>query len=154
MAIHRIADMDLFPWQFSVKDRITDAARAAITPGAKGDRYLLTDGANINKIAYISVAGETPTWVYITPSEGFICWVDDENVYYRFDGTNWAIFKGETGPTGPTGTSVTGPTGPQGPTGPTGTSVTGPTGPQGPTGPTGPGATYVVEYKCLEIDAL
>ena len=194
MAIKRIPILDEFPFQQNVKDRITAAGLAGLTP-AKGDRYLLTDGGNVDQIAYCSNA-VGPVWTYIVPLEGWLLWVDDEDIYYKFDGTNWSIeigptgptgATGDTGPTGPTGadgiqglTGPTGPTGAQGdtgdigptgptgadgiqgltgPTGPTGadgiqglTGPTGPTGADGATGPTGPGATYVPEYKCLEIE--
>ena len=60
---------------------------------------------------------------------------------------------GATGPTGPTGadSTIIGPTGPMGPTGADSTIV-GPTGATGPTGPTGPGASYIAEYKAMEIN--
>ncbi len=99
----RILVMDEFPFQKNVKDRITEAARAAISPGVRGDRYLLTDGANVNKIAYISVADTVPTWVYLTPTEGYVMWVEDEDEYYKFDGSTWSIYIGEKGDQGDQG---------------------------------------------------
>jgi thioesterase domain-containing protein len=138
MANYRVNNADEFPYQHNLIDRITDAARAAIAPGTQGDRYLLTDGPNINKIAYISVPdAENPTWVYLTPLEGWQCWINDENEVYRFDGTNWAIFKGQTGATGATGN----------------TGATGATGNTGATGATGQ-PTYNANYKMIIIDCL
>ena len=137
MATKRIAVMDEFPFQHNVIDRITQASLESTTPWTKGDRYLMTDGANINKIAYANTSGSgayvSGDWTYLTPLEGWNLWVNDEDSFYKFDGTNWSVNIGATGPTGPTG-------------------PTGATGATGPTGPTGPGATYVAEYKCLEIE--
>jgi len=177
MPNYRVPVLENFEWQQPVKDRITAAALALLTP-AKGDRYLLTDGANADKIAYCTNA-TGPVWDYSTvPSVGMQCWVIDEAKYYRYSAGAWAIFEllGPTGPTGPTGpagaTGAAGPTGPQGPTGaagatgaqgPTGpagatgadgpTGAQGPTGPTGPVGPTGPPATYDAAYKALIIPA-
>jgi hypothetical protein len=134
MPTKRIACMDEFPFQHNVKDRITTAVLGGLTP-AKGDRYIITDGADINKIAYCSNA-TGPVWTYLIPLEGWLLWVDDEDNYYKFDGTNWSMYMGEQGPTGDTGA----------------TGATGDTGAVGATGATGPNATYVAEYKCLEIE--
>ena len=196
MASKRIATMDEFPFQHNIKSFVSVAVLAGLTP-AKGDRYIMSDGGNINQIVYCSNA-TGPVWTYIVPTEGWLLWKEDSNEYYKFDGSSWTAYlgqQGETGPTGPTGavgptgptgadSTVTGPTGPIGPTGPTGADSTitgptgptgavgptgptgstgdtgptgptgsaGPTGPTGPAGPTGPNATYVSEYKCLEIE--
>jgi len=155
MTEYRVNLKDKFAWQDPVIDKdLTTPAGG----DSKGDRYIVSAVASgaweghENDIAYYTGA----EWVFITPTEGWICWVSDENKYYRFDGSSWAEYLGQAGPTGPTGptgatggTGPTGPTGAQGPTGPTGaTGNTGPTGPIGPTGsaggtgPTGPtGAT-------------
>jgi hypothetical protein len=146
MPDYRIPIIDEFPFQNNVKDRINQAGLEGLTP-AKGDRYLLTDGANVNKIAYCSNA-TGPVWTYLTPLEGWNLWVDDENVFYKFDGTNWSVNIGATGATGPTGaTGATGPTGATGATGPTG--ATGATGPTGPTGPVN--QVYDASYHCIVI---
>jgi len=86
MSIKRVPISDEFNWQLNVKSRITVAILAGLSP-AKGDRYILTDGANINKIGTYNGS----TWDYLVPTEGFITWVDDENLFYKFDGTNWNI---------------------------------------------------------------
>ena len=171
MADKRVLIMDEFQFQKNVLDRITDAARAAIgVGGSKGDRYILTDGANINKIAYISVAGESPTWVYLTPTEGYIAWVNDENEYYKFDGTNWSMYLGEKGDQGDQGATgakgdqgdqgATGAKGDQGDQGATGAKgdqgdqgATGAKGDQGDQGAAGPAAVYDADYGCLIISA-
>ncbi len=159
----RILVMDEFPFQKNVKDRITEAARAAISPGVRGDRYLLTDGANVNKIAYISVADTVPTWVYLTPTEGYVMWVEDENEYYKFDGATWSMYIGAKGDQGDQGAKgdqgdqgAKGDQGDQGAKGDQGDQGAkgdqgdqGAKGDQGDQGATGNSATYDADYGCL-----
>jgi len=172
MSTYRVNARDVFSFQETVKDKDLTTSPAA----AKGDRYIIAGTGGqwsafaINDIVYCNTAGAAgeALWTKITPTEGYICWVDDENEYYKFDGANWSEYLGKTGlalqtgtnknpetetaywdlfvkkgQTGPTG--VQGPTGPQGVTGPTGLQgtqgvqgETGVTGPQGKTGTTGP----------------
>ena len=49
MSFKKVPIQDEFPFQLNVKSRITAAALAELSQ-AKWDRYILTDGANINKI--------------------------------------------------------------------------------------------------------
>ena len=83
MSIKKVVVADEFNFQGNIKDQITSAALAALTP-AKGDRYIVTDGANQNKIARCTVGGATPTWEYIAVSEGFICWDESEDKFYKY----------------------------------------------------------------------
>jgi len=147
MANYRVNARDYFSWQSPVNSRVATPAGGE----TKGHRYLVTVGTGVfaghdNQIAYAD--SDTPTWQFITPSEGWIVWVDNENEYYKFDGTNWSEYLGQTGPTGPQGAQgvqgETGATGLQGETGPTGlqgvqgkTGAQGDVGAQGKTGPTG-----------------
>lgn len=153
MTDYRSPVLEYFEFQPSVKDKDLTAP-----PGgeSKGDRYIVGasatgDWATHDKaIATYTGSG----WLFDTPKEGHITWVDDENEFYVYDGTNWGMYVGETGATGPTGPTgadgatgatgadgATGPTGADGATGPTGdtgaTGATGPTGADGATGPTG-----------------
>ena len=163
MTDYRVPVLEQFSWQPPVMDKDLTAP-----PGgeSKGDRYIVGASAtgdwsgNDKDIATYTGSG----WLFDTPVEGWICWVEDENKFYVFDQTSlWVEYLGEagpTGPTGPTGSAGTTP-GPTGPTGPTGVGDTGPTGPTGsagttpgptgPTGPTGPDATYDADYECLII---
>ncbi len=84
-------------------------------------------GGTTNDIGYWTGSA----WVYVTPTEGYLVWIKDEDKFYKFTGTSWTEYLGQTGPTGPTGA----------------------TGATGPTGPTGPDATYDATYKCLIISA-
>ena len=170
MATYRVPALETFEWQQPVKDK--DLVTAPAMP-VKGDRYIVAanggdwSGGVAKDIAYCTVGGGTPTWAFTTPTEGFIVWVNDEDLYYRFDGSSWAVID-TTGPTGATGhtgaagsdgaTGHTGAAGLDGATGHTGAKgatgsdgATGHTGARGATGPTGPGATYDASYKCLII---
>ena len=137
MANYRIPVLENFVWQPSVKDRIGQAALEALDPWVKGDRYLLTDGANDKKIVYANTSGSgayvAGNWTYDNPLEGMIIWVDDEDKYYHYNGTVWAEYLGQQG--------IQGTKGDQGTKGATGA-----------TGPTGPGATYSPSYGCLIIE--
>ena len=164
MANYRVNVRDEFAWQSPVIDKdIVDSAGAA---AVKGNRYIIngtggTAWAGHDKaITYY----DGSAWQFITPVEGYICWVQDEDKFYKFDGTNWAEYLGQAGPTGPTGptgaqgpTGAAGATGAQGPTGATGATgaqgATGAAGATGAQGPTGPDATYDSDYGCLVISA-
>jgi len=86
MATKKIIVKDEASWQEPVINIITDATRAGLSP-SKGDRYLLSDGANINKICYYDSA----SWIYLVPLEGWLIWNDNNNLFYKFDGSNWSI---------------------------------------------------------------
>jgi hypothetical protein len=157
MPDYRVNVRDKFAWQSPVIDK--DIVDSTLASAVKGNRYIIGGtGANDwtghdNEITYYDGAA----WQFVAPSEGWICWVEDEDKFYKFDGSSWSEYLGQQGPTGPTGpqgpTGPTGATGPQGDTGPQGpTGATGDTGPQGPTGPTGPtNQTYDSDYECLII---
>lgn len=92
MATYRVPVLEDFSWQPPVKDKdLFDA------PGApsKGDRYIVASGTSsgddwfgyTNDITYY----DGVNWQFDTPSEGWRCWLDDEDAYYYFDGTDWQI---------------------------------------------------------------
>jgi hypothetical protein len=87
MSTKRVPITDVFSWQEPVINIITDSTRVGLSP-LKGDRYLLSDGANINKICYYTGS----IWIYLLPVEGWIIWNSNENIFYSFDGSNWSIF--------------------------------------------------------------
>jgi hypothetical protein len=86
MSTKKVVVKDEATWQEPVINIITDATRAGLSP-SKGNRYLLSDGANINKICYYDGA----SWIYLTALEGWIIWNNNNNLYYKFDGSNWSI---------------------------------------------------------------
>jgi len=77
----------------SFQDPVID--RDLCTPPSSpnvGDRYLVcpsgaTDAwaGHENEIA----EWDGSSWVFQTPSEGWVVWVNDENTYYIFDGSQW-----------------------------------------------------------------
>lgn len=73
--------------QLSVKDR--DAA----LPGSPstGDIYIVesTDSTHPNEIAIWDGEPGSEAWVYVSPGEGWIAYVEDEALHYLYDGSAW-----------------------------------------------------------------
>ena len=74
-------------WKNSVLDKdLTTSPIASI-----GNRYILAGTGGswstglVNDITEYTVSG----WTFSTPTEGSILWVDDENIVYVYDGSNW-----------------------------------------------------------------
>jgi hypothetical protein len=86
MATKKVVVKDEASWQEPIINIITDATRSGLSP-TKGDRYLLSDGANINKICYYN----SVSWVYLTPLEGCIIWNNNDNLYYKYNGSTWGL---------------------------------------------------------------
>lgn len=70
----------------------------ATPPGSPADEALYIVAASptglwsgqAGKLAYwLSAAG---AWTFITPREGFLVHVNDEDTYYKYDGSSWAVF--------------------------------------------------------------
>jgi len=74
--------------QLAVKDK--DLGTPPGSP-AEGDRYIIPAGATgawagqTNKVA-VRIEG---TWEFYSPTEGWFAWVQDENLFYTFDGAAW-----------------------------------------------------------------
>lgn len=65
----------------------------AAPPGspAQGDIYLVAaspTGAWTGKAGYIAIYINT-SWTFVLPLEGFMFWVDNEDILIAYDGTNW-----------------------------------------------------------------
>lgn len=74
--------------QASVKDQNLTTPP---TGPAVGDRYIIPSGATgawLSKTGQIAEWDGT-AWAFYTPSEGWTCWVDDEDKIYTFNGTAW-----------------------------------------------------------------
>jgi hypothetical protein len=139
MTNYRVPVLESFEWQQAVIGIVNDPP---ISP-TRGDRYIVDSTptgdwvGHEDEIVYCS--NETgPVWLFDTPSDGWICWVSNENSFYVFYSAAWNKYLGAVGPTGYTGytgadSTVTGPTGYTGYTGADST-VTGPTGYTGYTG--------------------
>lgn len=72
-----VIDKDL-----TVPPTITDGACYIVPTGATLDW-----AADVGKLAFGFT--EIGVWIFVTPKEGWIVWVADENRPYRHDGTNW-----------------------------------------------------------------
>lgn len=61
--------------------------RISAVPGSptNGDIYLITGVTHQNDIA----VRDNGAWVYLTPQEGWLAWVADEDTRYIFTGTAW-----------------------------------------------------------------
>jgi hypothetical protein len=77
--------------------------RTNAPPGSPVDEalYIITATATgawagkENQLAYWLAS--TGAWQYIAPREGMLIHVNDENVYYKYDGSVWGIFSGGGG---------------------------------------------------------
>ena len=93
MTQYRIPVEETFSWQRPVEDK--DLATPPATP-AKGDRYIVAatatgDWATHEKdIAWCSNA-TGPVWSFDTPVAGWQTYAIDENRFYKFNGTSWAV---------------------------------------------------------------
>ncbi len=75
-------------WQESVLDR-HDPNNGIPSSPSEGDRYLSTgtaEGWNADSI----YEWNGSSWVETVPDEGFVCEVEDEDVWYQYDGTLWS----------------------------------------------------------------
>lgn len=75
----------------------------ATPPGSPADEALYIVAASptglwsgqAGKLAYwLSASG---AWKFITPREGFLVHVNDEDIYYKYDGSAWGVFSGGGG---------------------------------------------------------
>ena len=95
MSFKRVPIIDESPWQYQVEDK--DLTTSPGSP-AKGDRYIMAgigggwSGGTINDITYY----DGSIWIFVTPVEGFITWIKDENKLYNFTGTVWTEYLRET----------------------------------------------------------
>ena len=87
---YRVPVLETFAWQASIITRSLSTPPVSPAP-VKNDRYIVKatgsgDWATYdNEIAFY----DGSVWKFTAPTEGFICWVQDENLYYRYDGSIW-----------------------------------------------------------------
>lgn len=74
--------------QLTVKSRTT----ALPDPGTAGDIYIVpsADATNPNKVALWDGPSGSEAWVYISPQDGWMAFVQDEDLNYQFNGSVWA----------------------------------------------------------------
>lgn len=98
MTTVRVPVLEDFSWQPPVEDK--DLTTSPSGGGVlKGMRYIVATnggdwaGGAAKDIATCKVTDPQSgaDWMFDTPTEGWQCWVKDEDAYYVFDGTNWAI---------------------------------------------------------------
>jgi len=80
------------PWQFPAKDRDLNSP-----PGSPsdGDRYIVgssPSGDWAGQANNIAIWDDNNTaWIFATATEGMTAWLEDENTYVTFDGSNWDL---------------------------------------------------------------
>ena len=82
--------------QLAVLDR--DAGAPPASP-VQGDRYIIAaspSGAWAGHAGNIA-AWQDGTWTILSPAEGWLAWVADENTFVVFDGTAWDLVPGSGG---------------------------------------------------------
>lgn len=94
---YRVPVLETFQWQAPAISRSLSTPPIAPVP-VKNDHYIVKatgSGAwalHDNDIAYY----DGSTWKFTTPTAGFICWVNDENNYWFFNGAIWAAYVAST----------------------------------------------------------
>lgn len=90
-------DADLLT--LSVVTQMAVISRISAVPGgaSNGAIYLLTDGANAEKIA----VRDNGAWVYLTPLEGWRVYVKDTGLVWFYDGADWQLYAAEHLPIAP-----------------------------------------------------
>jgi hypothetical protein len=88
----KVPILEDFSWQLPVKDK--DLYTPPGSP-VKGDRYIIAAtgsglwSGHTGDIALCTVGGGSPSWEFVIKSEGMKVWVEDEDIYYFYDGSNW-----------------------------------------------------------------
>lgn len=85
------AAMDTNLRKLSAVTQLAVLSRTTSVPGSpsNGDMYLITGATNQHSIAI----RDNGAWVYLTPSEGWWCFVRNTNAYWYFTGTEWVEFQ-------------------------------------------------------------
>jgi len=99
---------------------VADRRTTASPPGspAEGDAYIIANASPSGDWADFAehdIAFYASGWYNITPKEGLILWVADENLRYVFNGAFWVPL-GDAVTTTPAPTTTSGPTTTAGPT--------------------------------------
>jgi len=88
MALNKVPVLDNFSWQTPVEDK--DLTAPPDSP-SKGQRYIVGASATGSWATHDdSIAWYTGSvWEFIVPTEGSICWIKDENLFYKYTGIEW-----------------------------------------------------------------
>jgi len=89
MATKKVPTLENYQFQPSVKDKDLSAPPAA----TKGHRYIVAATGSGDWTGHTGdiAIGNGSGWDFVTKAEGLITWVEDENLYYYFDGSNWIV---------------------------------------------------------------
>jgi hypothetical protein len=68
-----------------VQASVISATTALPGSPTDGDIYIIPSGGDAGKIAIRDLGA----WVNVTPTEGFLVWVEDTDKYIRYDGAAW-----------------------------------------------------------------
>ena len=85
---NKVPVLEKFSWQIPVETR---ALSVPPTESNKGERYIVAEDAEgawegqESNIALYTGSG----WEFIAVTEGMICWVKDEDLFYKFSGIAW-----------------------------------------------------------------
>ncbi len=92
--------------QLSVKDR--DLTSPPSTP-LDGDRYIVADGGEAEWADQDGAvaAYQDGTWTFYSPNEGWLAWIDDEDILLAWDGSSWISAAESTETSGSSGGSFT-----------------------------------------------
>ena len=83
-------DTNLLKLSVLVQAGAIDTVAAEPGAPANGDVYVLTGGANANKIAI----RDNDAWVYVLPLAGWWIYVRLKTKFYYFDGDSWEVYTG------------------------------------------------------------
>lgn len=88
MADYKVPTLESFSWQTPVENKDLTAPPVSIS---KGLRHIVASPATGDWSGHsLSIATYTGTaWEFISPIEGLVCWVKDENLFYKYDGSTW-----------------------------------------------------------------
>ena len=85
------AYVDSMALGLSWKDPVLDIVTSPSGTESVGHRYIVGEGASgafLDYDNYIATK-QTVGWNFANPSEGWACWVEDENYIYTYNGSSW-----------------------------------------------------------------
>jgi hypothetical protein len=90
MATKKVPTLENYQFQPSVKDKDLSAPPAA----TKGHRYIVAATGSGDWTGHTGdiAIGNGSGWDFVTKAEGIITWIEDENLFYLYDGSNWIVF--------------------------------------------------------------
>lgn len=86
--------VDAIAQGISYREGVLDEINTPPSSPATGDRYLIDDSPTGDWSGHANEIAEWDgsAWTYYVPDEGDSVWVEDDDILYRFDGTDWIQF--------------------------------------------------------------